>query len=425
MKFLKFLFLSVFFVALYSCSSSDNNGDGGGTTTTESITITASTATQVVGQPITFVIKNDKDQDVTTASTISVGNTVLTDATYTSATVGEYTVKAKYSGKSAAVNVTFINEPPTSIILTANATSQSVGDETTFTVKTNTGINVTSAAVITVAGTPITGANFTSNTPGTFNAVATFETFTSQALTITYTPAIKFAKRVLIEDYTGTWCGYCPRVAYGIDLVMQQTDYAVPVAIHRGQDPYNFAAAGVLENLIGLTGYPDARLNRLTKWSGNEPNNTAQVIALTQGTAPKVGLAMTATVSGGNVNLTVKTKFGTTLTGAKLVVYALENGLIYNQVNYTSYYGGGSTIANFVHNHVLRATYTNILGDDIPASESVYDNTYTKTYSVPVAASVANAANMEFVAFIVGADKKAINVRKAASGDNQTFEIVE
>lgn len=424
MKFLKFLFLSVFFVALYSCSSSD---EGGKSTepAVESITITPSTVTQIVGEPITFLVKTDKDADVTATSTIAVGNDVVTNATFTSSVVGTFVVKANYSGQSATTTVNFIDEPPTSIILTANATTQSAGDDTVFTVKTNTGINVTSAAVISVNGTPLTAATFMSNTPGTFTAVATYDTFTSETVTITYTPAIKFAKRVLIEDYTGTWCGYCPRVAQGIDQVMAQTTFAVPVAIHRGQDPYNYAPAGVLETLIGLSGYPDARLNRLTKWTGNEATNTAPVIALTQGTAPKVGLAMTANVSGGTVTLTVKAKFGTNLTGAKLVVYALENGLIYDQTNYTSYYGGGSTIANFEHNHVLRATYTNILGDDIPSSESVFDNTYTKTYTLPVASNVANAANMEFVAFVVGADKKAINVRKAVSGDNQAFEIVE
>lgn len=424
MKFLKFLFLSVFFVALYSCSSSDEGGGDGGSTVA-SITITPSTVTQIVGEPITFIVKTDTDTDVTTTSTISVGNDVITNATFASTAVGTFVVTANYSGKSATTTVNFIDEPPTSIILTANGTNQSAGDDTVFTVKTNTGINVTSAAVVTVNGTPITAATFTSDVPGTFDAVATYDEFTSETLTITYTPAIKFAKRVLIEDYTGTWCGYCPRVAQGIDQVMAQTTFAVPVAIHRGQDPYNFAPASVLENLIGLSGYPDARLNRLTKWTGNEATNTAPVIALTQGTAPKVGLAMTASVSGGTVNLTVKTKFGTNLTGSKLVVYVLENGLIYDQVNYTSYYGGGSTIANFQHNHVLRATYTNILGDDIPANESVYDNTYTKTYSVPVASNIANSANIEFVAFIVGADKKAINVRKAVNGDDQSFEIVE
>ena len=348
MKILKFLFLSVLFVALYSCSSSE---DGGGTPTVESITITPSIETQTLGSAITFVVKTDTNDDVTASSTISVGNDVLSGGSFTTSTVGTYTVTANYSGKTATTTVNFVDGPSTS-----------------------------------------------------------------------------FTKRVLIEDYTGTWCGYCPRVAEGIDLVMDQTEFAVPVAIHRGSqgsDPYHFAGANALESMIGLTGYPDARLNRLTEWSYPEPSNVSQVISFTQGTAPKVGLAMTATVSGGNVTLTVNAMFGKTMTGTKLVVYALENGLIYNQVNYTEYYGGGSTIVGFEHNHVLRATLTNILGDEIPATESVFDNTYTKTYSIPVPSNVANAANMEFVAFVVGSDKKAINVRKAVSGDDQELEIIE
>lgn len=424
MKFIKSLFFTVLFIGLYSCSSSEDNGDGG-SSTIESITITASTLTQIVGEPVTFTVLTDTNEDVTANATISAGNDIVANATYTSTTTGDVLVTANYAGKKATVTVTFIDVPPTSITLTANSLTQSTGDATIFTVKTDTGINVTESASITVNGNAITGASFTSNTAGNFEVIATYEDFTSEAITVNYTQVINFAKRVLIEDYTGTWCGYCPRVSYGIEQVMAQTNYAVPVAIHRGNDPYNFAGANVLENLIGLQGYPTAMLNRLTDWNYPEPNNVNQVIALTQGALPKLGIAMTASVSGGNVNLTVNAKFGKTISGAKLVVYALENGLIYDQVNYTSYFGGGSTITGFTHDHVLRAVYTNILGDDIPSSESVYNNVYTKTYSVAVPSNVANAANMEFVAFVVGADKKAINVRKAVSGDNQSFEVIE
>lgn len=347
MKIFKSFLVSLLFIGLYSCSSSDDNG--GDVPAVASITITPSVASQTVGGSITFVVTTDTSADVTAATNISVGNTVLTNATFSSLTVGSYVVTANYSGKSATTTVNFVEGPSTS-----------------------------------------------------------------------------FTKRALIEDYTGTWCQYCPRVAYGIDLVMEQTTFAVPVAIHRGSsDPYNFAAGSTLENLVGLQGYPTAMLNRLTEWNYPEPNNVAQVISLTQGTAPKLGMAMTASVSGGNINLTVKAKFGKTMTGTKLVVYALENGLIYNQTNSTSYYGGGNPLSGFTHNHVLRATLTNILGDEIPAAESIFDSTYTKTFNIPVPSNVANAANMEFVAFVVGADKKAINVRKAVSGDNQTFEIIE
>lgn len=313
-----------------------------------------------------------------------------------------------------------------SITITPSATSVQVGTPITFVVKTNTNADVTSSATISAGNTVLSNATLNSNSAAEYIVKANYSG-KSATVTVTFTegPSIKFTKRVLVEDYTGTWCGYCPRVAQGIDLVMAQTEFAVPVAIHRGQDPYNFAAASTLESLIGLQGYPDARLNRLTAWNYPEPNNVSQVLAMTEGAAPKVGLAMKATITGNNLDLTVKAKFGTAVEGAKLVVYVLENGLIYNQVNYTTYYGGGSTIVGFTHNHVLRATLTNIMGDEVPAGDAIYDGTYSKTYTVPVPSNIANKANVEFVAFIVGKDKKAINVRKAVSGDDQTFEIVE
>lgn len=317
---------------------------------------------------------------------------------------------------------TAITAPPTGIVLSADVTSQSTGDQIIFTVKTNTGVNVTSSAVIKTGDTTINSGTFTSATAGTFEVSATYLDFTSEVVTVNFTPAINFTKRVLIEDYTGTWCGYCPRVSKGIELVKLATDKATVVAIHRGDDPYNFNAQ-VLENMIGLTGYPTAKLNRRTEWTYPEPSNVNQVVNLTSGSKPKLGLAMKSTVSGGNINLEVKTKFGTNFSSAKLVVYVLENNLIYNQVNYTQYFGGGSVIPNFVHDHVLRASLTNLLGDAFTAEERVYENEVTKTFNIPVPSNVVNASNIEFVAFVVGFDNKAINVRQSNPGEDQTFEI--
>lgn len=428
MKILKLLFLSILFIGMNSCSSSDEEGESG----VASITITASTATQMVGEDITFIVTTDTGEDVTTSSTITAGSTVITGATFTSAAAGNFTITATYAGKSATVPVTFTDVPPSSIVLTASETTQSIGEDITFTVMTDTGVNVTSTAVITVAGNAITGNTFTSATVGSFDVVATFEAFTSGTVTVNFTPVISFEKRVLIEDYTGTWCGWCPRVSYGIEQVNAVTDNAVVVAIHSGStnpssngyDPYNFTATA-LDNLIGLEGYPTAMLNRMTSWNYPEPNNVNQVVNLTEGTAPKLGLAMTSTVADGNISLEVKTKFGKNYTGAKLVVYILENGLIFDQVNYTDYYGGADIISDFSHEHVLRASLTNLLGDAFTANESVYDNEVTKTFNIPVPANVSNASNIEFVAFVVGDDNKAINVRKSAPGESQTFEIIE
>lgn len=421
MKLIKILFLSFLFIGLNSCSSSDE-GEPTIEEGVKSIALIPSTTTQMVGEEITFIVKTDTGEDVTSTTALVAGNSPISNATYTSQTAGDVVIKATYEGLTASITVSFTDIPTTSIVLTANVASQSVGDNIIFTVKTNTGIDVTSTAVITSGETAINGGIFTSATPGTFEVSATYLEFTSEVVTVTFTPIITFTKRVLIEDYTGTWCGYCPRVSRGIELVKAATDKAVVAAIHRGNDPYNFNAQ-VLENMIGLSGYPTAMLNRKIDWAYPEPANVNQVVNLTTGIKPKVGLAMTSTVSGGNINLEVKTKFGTDMNNVKLVVYILENGLIYNQVNYTSYFGGGSVIQNFVHDHVLRASLTNLLGNAFTASESVYENEVTRTYNIAVPSNVANVANMEFVAFVVGADNKALNVRQSNPGEDQAFEI--
>ena len=220
-------------------------------------------------------------------------------------------------------------------------------------------------------------------------------------------------------------------MAWAIELVKAQTEDVVPVAIHRpssnvnsaNYDPYNYDASA-LESTLSAVGYPKGYLNRRRRWSNPEPNNVAQVIALTQGENPKLGLALSPTVANGNITLDVNVKFSKDFTGLKLVVYVLENGLHYEQHNYTEYYNGVDVIEDWEHNHVLRACLTDIMGDAVSDDQTAIYNTYTRSFSVPVPADVANAANVEFVAFIVDADGKAVNVRSAHSGDVQDFEVL-
>ena len=130
---------------------------------------------------------------------------------------------------------------------------------------------------------------------------------------------------------------------------------------------------------------------------------------------------MNSTVANGGINLDVRVKFDANMSNLKLVVYALENNLIYNQTNYTSYYGGVSTIQNFEHDHVLRASLTNILGETITGNTNDGD-IFTRNFTIPIPNNVSNASNLSFVAFVIGADGKAINVREALPNVNQTFQ---
>ena len=232
-----------------------------------------------------------------------------------------------------------------------------------------------------------------------------------------------FKKRVLIEDYTGTWCGNCTRVSYAIEQAKEQSDKIVAVAIHNGNDPFHFAGIAPLKNLIlpnSPLALPVSRLNRLNIWSTPEHANVQQAVDFTSNNST-VGLAMNSTLANGTVSLDVRAKFLDDYSNLKLVVYLLEDHLIYFQRNYTSFYNGVNPILDYEHNHVLRQSLTNILGEDITGTTS--GSTFSRNFTFPVPANIANADNISFVAFLVGADNKAINARESHINENQQFEI--
>ena len=241
----------------------------------------------------------------------------------------------------------------------------------------------------------------------------------------TNAPAIAgyFKKRVLIEDYTGTWCGNCTRVAYAIEQVISSSDKVVTVAIHNGNDPYHYEGIAPLKNLIlpnSPLALPISRLNRMNVWTFPEPANVQEALDLTSNNST-LGLAMNSTVANGNLTIDVNVKFVDDYSNLKLVVYLLEDHLIYSQRNYTNYYNAVNPILDFEHNHVLRTSLTNILGDELSGTD--HGATVTKSFSMPIPANVSNSANISFVAFVVGADNKALNSRASLANENQQFEV--
>lgn len=314
-----------------------------------------------------------------------------------------------------------------SIVITSNISDVYVGDNVFFTVTGSNGAVFTSTSTVFVNNIATIGNRFTTTTTGTLSVYATYVTsdnvtLTSPTIQITVQQAINFNKRVLIEDYTGTWCQYCPRVSYAISQVRSQTSDAVVVAIHRGSDPYNFADAASLEAMIGLTGYPTGMLNRKTDWAYPETSNIAQAVDLTSGVNPRVGLALNTSLSGNTVTVEVKVKFGQNFSNLKLVVYALQDNLVSNQTNSTSYYGGVNPIVNFDFDDVLRAYLTNsILGDAISGTTGIND-VYTKTFTYTIPSNYVTA-NIHFAAFVVDSSGKALNARDASNNEIQTFEI--
>jgi len=427
-------FFSVFFLAfsliIFNCSGDDNE-DGGGNQIT-SVSVSSNISSQEVNNTFIFTATANTGSNITSTSTFKVNGNAISGNTFTPATEGSYTINATY-GTFTSSQITIIataeEQPITSIALSANATTLTIGENFVFTVTGNNGEDVSSSSALTVDGADIPGISYLAATVGTFTAQATYDVFTSNELSITVLPTpIVFTKNVLIEDYTGAWCGYCPRVAYGIELVEAQTTRAIPVAIHRGTssgsyyDPFSFDA-NVLEDMINLQGYPTAMLNRTTEWNFPEPNNVSQVVNMT-GDDAELGLAINSTLSGTDMYIDVSVKFGSDFSSEalKLVVYLLEDDLILNQVNYTSYYGGADPIVNFEHDNVLRTSLTNLLGDAIPSGDTGQEDIYTTNFSLVVPSNISDSSKVSVVAFIINSSNGAINSRVSHLGDTQNFE---
>lgn len=321
-------------------------------------------------------------------------------------------------------------DPISSITTITEINPADVGYPLAFKCEANTQDDLTTSAKFFVDGVQINGNSFTPSATGTISVYSTYvksdgTTLTSATIQIPVQNSLRFNKRVLIEDYTGTWCGFCPRVAHAINLVKAETSDVVPVAVHRTDgssvDPYHFEAATAVKNFLGFSGYPQGYLNRNIKWNSPEVGYISQATDLTKGVNPYLGVAIENSITGNTASVTVKVKFGRNFSNVKLVVYLLENGLIHDQENYTTYFGGTSVISNFQHDHVVRDILTaNILGDNITGGTN-YNDEYTKSFNYTIPSSV-NVGNVEFVAFVLDATGRAINSRAVGPNVNQVYE---
>jgi len=310
-----------------------------------------------------------------------------------------------------------------SITLTLSNDKIEIGESVTFSVTAENGQNLSAKAKYFVNGTQISGRDLTPDVPGIYSIKATYNNVTSNVVNLEVEAlGTRFQKRPVLEDYTGTWCGWCPRVAYAIELLEDATDFAIPIAIHRG-DTMETTYAKKLLSAFNVEGFPTAFVDRDFKMSAPEPNNVTQITDLTKEDAV-AGLYFKSSLSGNTIKLKVKAQFGKDFDkDVKLVVVILEDGIKEDQKNYTSYFNGDAVLVDFVHNHVLRYAITPVLGDAIPASETKKNNIYTKEYSLTVPEIITDTNKMSFVAILVDHNKKVINARSVKVNETEEFEI--
>ena len=239
-----------------------------------------------------------------------------------------------------------------------------------------------------------------------------------------------FTKKVLIEEFTGAWCGYCPDGAHIVESIINDNNgKVVGVSLHDG-DAMEVAHTNILENTYQNTGYPSGMVDRVSV-NGNTCINRGywEYVASDQLTKTAVcGLAIISEVNGQNATVEVHAGFNSTLNGDdyRLTVYLIEDGVTgtgygYDQRNYyntdpeSPFYNLGDPIEGYEHNHTLRAILSESLGDAIMVSEMASGGEHIETYTVDL--SSYNKNNLSIVAFVtkIGstiAEHEIMNVQK-------------
>ena len=329
------------------------------------------------------------------------------------------------------------------VTLSASTIELNNFDFVKITVTDKSGNDITSTCNLLLNNNTAISSKYVPTMIGTFSIKASKGTSPSEVKTLTVNSksASPFTKKILVEDCTGAWCGYCTRVAFALDEYKLTHPNCISIGIHGGSgtDPYKYQYYPTFNSRFNVAGYPTAIINRKTEWS----EDPAELDAALLGWAP-LGLAINSTVSGTNITGSVKVKFNvTTEKSMKLVVALVENELVFPQVNYYSpqygaqpyLYGGVSPVNDFVHNGVLRKTSTDLFGDAIPLASQTKNNTYELPFSIPVTGTVyggssytAAPTKCAIVAFVVdgstGTTTNAgtYNVQYAAVGSSIGFD---
>ncbi|WP_310992532.1 Omp28-related outer membrane protein [Aequorivita marina] len=385
---------------------------------------------EVVGldQMVVFTVMGSDGEDYTSAAKLYVNDTEINGSTYTFDATGTFSVKALYEGVTSNIlNFEVLTASERSLTLDVN---RAMTDQTiTFGLLDSDGNNTASEATFYVNDEAISGFTYSSNTEDDYEVYAEYtvndETFTTEAKTFSvYMPK----RNVVIEDYTGTWCGYCLKAVIAIDSAKVLTNNHVSVvAIHKrsfGDEPMHFPQVEDLQTEFDVpNSFPQTQLNRTERW--NDPYDYDAVTSIA-GRESDVSVAINSQLNGATLSVDAKVVYRNgSEPGDKLVVYLLENGIVADQANYFDtveghpYYGMGDPIIDYVHDDALRESLSNLFGDDIPQTAAFEEHTKSYTFEVP---ADYNADNLSFVVMVVKADNSAKNSQHAEIGETKVFQ---
>lgn len=207
-------------------------------------------------------------------------------------------------------------------------------------------------------------------------------------------------RKVLVEKFTGTWCGHCPKGAVLLNRIMDSTDYIVPVSIHQG-DVMEIKEADSLIQFL-QNGYPTAAINRRNIIGAAKPGVTlglwpSSIVAEKQKVTP-VNIQVDNRLNENKTELKIEIKvaFSTQMEGDfnlnfLITQHNVTGGQNYTQNNFAhieeqwpELFGKGEFISGYKHDYVLRKLPLGPWGKEgLLPSKPVKDSIYEFEFNVP------------------------------------------
>ncbi len=275
-----------------------------------------------------------------------------------------------------------------------------------------------------------------------FKATATVEDcsciYDFDSKVATTTPS-NFLRRALIEEHTGTWCGWCPMAKEVMDELTVNPQI-IGVEIHYNDEMADLPVAHTpLRRKYGGVPFPSGMVNRRKSVLGTNTVmshedwkiNTTEW--LKQGNS-SVGIALESTLTEGEFTLLTHLKFAEkTDEKLRLAIYLVEDKVAgYPQLNYLSNYAQFKKwkaysqpveITDVLHYNVVRAAIVPIAeGIAIPQAALVNGKVFRKLFKLKLPTTVGVSANTKAVVFVMNEALEILSVREVAVNQRSDWE---
>lgn len=236
-----------------------------------------------------------------------------------------------------------------------------------------------------------------------------------------------FKQKVLIENFTFTSCGDCPKA----DLILDSLINANPDRVYGATFHINdamedssanltFSGLNFYDSLFNSSGiYPSGTVNRVLSSSFDlSPDLWVTSVQSALGRSPSCGIAIEANdITNNELKLVIHAGFNATLAGDyRIHAFLVERKVqstnsLFDQLNnfsangstpdpQSSLYALDDTIRLYSHNHVVRKVITpgGFNGTTIPQSQMVKGNDYVIRYNIDLTGI--NTGNSSILIFV-------------------------